>query len=219
MKNVFFVVVIAGLILLPIGYLSAAQEDSKKKVEEIFEQMESLEEHVDEGEWDQAAAEIKKLEQSTKVLVASLNLKDEDIFSKRISHLTEGMRNAVQEKENEGMEIPYYNLQKLVLEVMGEIDYQIPPVFIFLADHLDEAEEAAEKGDFEKTNEEMEEFVNLRDELREAAEKNGIPDQQVLGFLMLTFDIENACERGDKEIVLKDIRRMKQMMKSFVGQG
>ena len=84
------------------------------------------------------------------------------------------MHKAMADKEDEEYEAPAHAMMDVVLNLMEQMNYPSPPVFVIMKRQVEESLELLEEGDFEAIEEEMEEIVNLRKEARESAKKAGI---------------------------------------------
>lgn len=214
MRTVLFLFVFVSSFVMVFANYSTAQDDPKEIVEEIFEIMESIEVHAENDQWANVEVEINKLEKMTKDLSYRVKPTDKS-YAGKITLLAKGMLESAQSKDDDELEVPYYSFQKLVLDLMETIDYGYPAVFVFLEDHIKEALQANEAEDFDRVSEEIEEFINMRADIQRAGVNAGLPKDQITSLLMLSMDVEMACERKDKELVQKDLKRMKMMIDSF----
>jgi len=200
------------LFLLFTSLASAA--DPKAMVEEIFETKEAIEKGVRGENWTAADTAVTTLDKQMKELVSALQVGDADKYNKQITLITDGMRKAIADKEDEEYEEPAHAAQDVTLKLMANMDYPKPPVFILIQRQVEESLELVEDGDFEALEEEMEEIVNLRDLARESAKKNGINGDKVDVVLDLAWDISRDADAKNAASAKKRLERMNSILES-----
>ena len=189
-KNILLFVVGSSLVLLFNSLAMAA--DPKAMVEEIFETKEAIEKGVRAEQWADADSSVTILEKQMKELVAALKVSNPEGFNKKITLITDGMHKAIADKEDEEYEEPAHAMMTQLLQLMDNIDYGKPAVFVIIQRQIEEALELVEEGQWESLEEEMEEIVNVRTEARSSAKKAGINADKVDVILDLAWDVSRV---------------------------
>jgi hypothetical protein len=214
MKKIALLIVVLNCSFLLLFNSFAAAADSKEMIGEIFETKEQVERSVRSGKWSRADRSITILIKQMKELVTTLQLSDADKYLKQIDLVGAGMHKAVADRDDEAYEAPAHAMMNVVLNVMEQMNYPSPPVFVIMKRQVEESLELLEEGDFEAIEEEMEEIVNLRKEARKSAKKAGINPDKVNVLLDLAWDVSMDSESKNVASAQKRLERMKKILET-----
>ena len=212
-KNRLLILVLNCSFLLLLNSFAVAA-DPMEMVDEIFETKEQIERSVRSGKWSAADSSINTLVKQMKELVTALQSRDANKYFQQIDLISTGMHNAVADKEDEDYEAPAHAMMDVILDLMEQMNYSSPPVFVIMKRQIEESLELLEEKDFEAIEEEMEEIVNLRNEARESAKKSGISVDKINVLLDLAWDVSMDCDSKNTASAKKRLERMNKILQN-----
>ena len=139
MKKITLFILVLNCSFLLLFNSSAVAAEPKEIIGEIFETKELIEKSVRSWNWSEADSSITTLTQQMKELVTALQLNDADKYLKQIDLVGTGMHRAVADKEDEAYEAPAHAMMNVVLNVMEQMSYSSPPVFVIMKRQVEES--------------------------------------------------------------------------------
>ena len=132
-------------------------------------------------------------------------------FNQRLSNL----RGAIQEKNMEATEDNYIALQELLLTIMNNYEYKVPPVFVIINKYLQEAETALKKKDFKRVVSEMHEIGDFFYGSNYLLREKGVSHKDIEEFNATIREVWAAGREKDAKAVKNGITKLKKMSSGF----
>lgn len=194
----FLFFALSSLLLVNVNS-ALAKEQPLPELMGMFENFNVLEEQFRDGQWDKAIEKVSTIESDYKAMVPKLKGTVSGETIQKFSFLIGGFKKKLAEKESEGLEKPFVNLQSLFLDIMDHYAYPSPPVLLIISRYVGEAKESLEKGNFADVGEEMEEIASFQKRTITAMQENAMDIAKGNALFEHAEKVEQAAKAGNKE--------------------
>ncbi len=208
-------ILIVSQIFLPANPLHARPAPPEKLIK-IFEYLSRLEENFKSEEWDEAIKVTNTISSAFKEVLPQLKKTFKVDILTTFNQRLRNLRQAIQEKNMEATEDNYIALQELLLTIMNNYEYKVPPVFVIINEYLEEAETALKKKDFKRVVSEMDEIGDFFYGANYLLKEKGVRRKDIEEFSMTIREVWAAGRTKDAIAVQNGITKLKKMSSTFL---
>ncbi len=216
----FLILLMLSLIALSISAQAGAKPRPPRSLRYISENIRTLEESHDEGEYDEALESIEKIREDLSGISSEINAAGSgNLLTALMGYLgdyEEGLRQ--KRADSEDYEEARIEISMTLFEIMDSFSYRTPPLLDFIERQLDELkEEVLEEGEWDGAEDELEEIEEFLNRLIDS--HSGVAGVGSLGGEMeeKMEDLENAIERENANRVLIAVQDMETLLKELSG--
>ncbi len=210
-----FTILLVLQIFFPAGLLYAKPAPPEKLIK-IFEYVSRLEEDFKSGEWDEANKVTNTISSAFKEVLPQLKKTFKVDILKTFNERLSNLRQAIQKKNMEAAEDNYIALQELILTIMNNYEYKVPPVFVIINKYLQEAETALKKKDFKRVVSEMHEIGDFFYGSNYLLREKGVRHKDIEEFSATIREVWAAGRAKDATTVQNGITKLKKMSSTFL---
>ncbi len=210
-----FIILIVLQIFFPAGLLHAKQAPPEKLIK-IFEHLSKLEEKFKSEEWDGAIKETDTVSSTFKEVLPQLKKTFKVDILTTFNQRLRNLRQTIQRKNVEATQDNYIALQELLLTIMNNYEYKVPPVFVIINKYLQEAETALKKKDFKRVVSEMDEIGDFFYGANYLLKEKGVRHKDIEEFSATIRAVWAAGRAKDAKTVQHGITKLKKMSSGFL---
>lgn len=208
--------IVVALCLLVFG-LGLQQAEAKEKpspeLYRIFNSFNDLETKIRSENWAESILALVKVNSDYKAIATLLRPTVDAEDSKTFDRLRAGLQKTLEDKDAEGAEKPYIQIQEFFLDIMNRFDYPNPPALMVAARYVKKAKAELGKGKRKEVSGEMEEIVELKNHILAALQEKGASDPN--GFFKKVESVAEAVEGGNNDKAAKVLAELDQYLAPY----